>query len=57
MVRSELSWIVPETLHNPIRQDAVLLLSGKGNAAAEALMQYLKSAKTQAIINAYGYHQ
>ena len=50
-------WIVPETLHNPIRQDAVLLLSGKGNAAAEALMQYLKSAKTQAIINAYGYHQ
>jgi molybdate transport system substrate-binding protein len=49
-------WIVPDALHSPIRQDAVLLTSGKGNAAAEALLQYLKSAKVQAIIRAYGYH-
>jgi len=49
-------WIVPDNLHSPIRQDAVLLLPGKGDPAATALLQYLKSAKAQAIIKAYGYH-
>lgn len=50
-------WIVPASLHSPIRQEAVLLLPGKHNPAAEALMQYLKSTKAQAIITAYGYHR
>jgi molybdate transport system substrate-binding protein len=49
------AWIVPETLHAPIRQDAVILASGKGNPAAEALMRYLKSDKVRAIIKSYGY--
>lgn len=49
------AWIVPGNLHTPIRQDAVILASGKGNAAAEALMKYLKSAKAAAIIKSYGY--
>lgn len=54
-ISSGSAWIVPGKLHTPIRQDAVLLTSGKGNAAAEALMKYLKSDKARAIIKAYGY--
>ncbi len=49
------AWIVPGKLHTPIRQDAVILETGKGNAAADALMKYLKSDKARAIIKSYGY--
>ncbi|MEW6132128.1 MAG: molybdate ABC transporter substrate-binding protein [Pseudomonadota bacterium] len=49
------AWVVPAKLHTPIRQDAVILASGRGNAAAEALMKYLKSARAAAIIKSYGY--
>jgi molybdate transport system substrate-binding protein len=49
------AWIVPGKLHTQIRQDAVILSSGKGNAAAEALMKYLKGDKAKAIIKSYGY--
>lgn len=49
------AWIVPGNFHAPIRQDAVILSKGKNNIAANALMSYLKSAKAQAIIRAYGY--
>ena len=49
------AWIVPETLHSPIKQDAVLLLSGKENAAAHAFIKFLKSNKAQEIIKAFGY--
>jgi molybdate transport system substrate-binding protein len=48
-------WIVPASFHAPIRQDAVMLAAGKGNAAASALMAYLKSDKAKVIIRAYGY--
>jgi molybdate transport system substrate-binding protein len=54
-ISSGSGWIVPAKLHTPIRQDAVILTSGKGNPAAEALMKYLKSEKAKAIIKAYGY--
>lgn len=49
------AWIVPAAMHAPIRQDVVILASGKGNSAAEALMKYLGSAKAKALIKAYGY--
>jgi molybdate transport system substrate-binding protein len=49
------AWIVPANLHTPIRQDAVILAAGKGNAAASALMAYLRSDKAKAVIRAYGY--
>ena len=49
------AWIVPANLHAPIRQDAVILAAGKGNAAASALMAYLKSDKAKAVIRTYGY--
>lgn len=49
------AWVVPSKLHSPIRQDALLLAKGKGNAAAEGLATYLKSDKAKAIIRSYGY--
>jgi molybdate transport system substrate-binding protein len=54
-VASGSAWIVPGRLHTPIRQDALILSSGKGNAAAGALLDYLKTDKARAIIRAYGY--
>ncbi|MGZ8095645.1 MAG: molybdate ABC transporter substrate-binding protein [Methylosarcina sp.] len=48
-------WIVPDELHVPIRQDAVLLAKGAENPAAAALLQFLKSAEARAIIQKYGY--
>lgn len=49
------AWQVPPELHDPIRQDAVLLDTGKDNPAAQALMQYLQSDKARAVIRSYGY--
>lgn len=49
------AWIVPADLHAPIKQDAVLLTSGKDNPAAAALLTYLKSEKVRAAIRSYGY--
>lgn len=48
-------WVAPETLHSPIRQDAVLLKNGADNPAAAALLQFLKTAEARAIIQKYGY--
>ena len=49
------AWMVPASLHAPIRQDAVVLATGKDNAAAAALMAYLRSDKARAIIRSFGY--
>ena len=49
------AWLVPENLHSPIRQDAVILEKGKGKPAAEALLKYLKGDKARAVIKSYGY--
>ncbi|MFN3570957.1 MAG: molybdate ABC transporter substrate-binding protein [Polaromonas sp.] len=49
------AWIVPETLHSPIRQDAVLLTRGKDSPAARQLMVFLQSDKARAVIRAHGY--
>lgn len=54
-VTSGSGWVVPGELHTPIRQDAVILASGKGNAAAESLVKYLKGGKAKAIIRSFGY--
>ena len=48
-------WVVPASLHRPIRQDAVVLAAGKNNAAAAALAAYLQSDKARAIIRSFGY--
>jgi len=54
-LKSGSAWIVPASLHSPIRQDAVMLAKGKDNPAAAALLTFLKSDKARAVIQAYGY--
>jgi molybdate transport system substrate-binding protein len=54
-VTSGSAWIVPSNLHDPIRQDAVILNKGKDSAAAKALVEYLKGPKAAAVIKSYGY--
>ncbi len=49
------AWLVPASLHEPIKQDAVILNKGKDNAAANALVEYLKGAKAAAVIKSFGY--
>ncbi|MEY3409883.1 MAG: hypothetical protein RIS02_1610 [Pseudomonadota bacterium] len=49
------AWIVPSHLHKPIQQDAVLLMAGKKNIAATALLAYLRTDKAKAIIRSHGY--
>ena len=49
------AWIVPGNLYDPIRQDAVILVKGKDNPAAAALMTYLKGDKAKAVIRSFGY--
>lgn len=48
-------WVVPSKFHTPIKQDAILLSNAKDNAAANALMTYLRSDKARAIIRSFGY--
>ncbi|ROM70606.1 molybdate ABC transporter substrate-binding protein [Pseudomonas brassicacearum] len=56
-VTSGSAWVVPAELHDPIKQDAVILSKGQDNPAAVALMDYLKGPKAAAIIQAYGYQR
>jgi len=48
-------WVVPDELHAPIRQSAVLLSKAKDNAAAQALLEFLKSKKATVLIREFGY--
>lgn len=48
-------WIIPDNLHSPFRQMAVLLKTGAENPAALALVDFLKSPTALAIIEKYGF--
>lgn len=48
-------WDVPESLHAPILQDAVLLQHGNNNAAASAFLAYLKTSEGRESIRSFGY--
>lgn len=48
-------WLVPATLHAPLRQDAVLLKPGQSQAAAMALLAFLRGDKARALIRSHGY--
>lgn len=54
-LREGSAWMVPASMHEPIRQDAIILNTAKDSAAAKALMDYLKGDKARAIIKSYGY--
>lgn len=48
-------WIIPESLHAEIAQDAVLLKNGESNEAAKAFLAFLRGAEAKAVIEKYGY--
>ena len=54
-VKSGSAWIIDARDYQPIKQDAVLLTHGKNNAAAVALMKYLKSGESYKVLKSYGY--
>mgnify|MGYP001351558992 FL=1 len=54
-ISSGSAWLVPAYLHEPIRQDVVLLAKGKDKPAAGALLAYLKGDKARAVIKTFGY--
>jgi molybdate transport system substrate-binding protein len=49
------AWVIPAMLHQPIRQDAVMLEKGKGRTAAEAWLKYLRGERARAVIKSFGY--
>ncbi len=48
-------WDVPTELHEPIKQDMILLTKGKDNPAARALMEFIGGPQAKAVIGRYGY--
>lgn len=54
-LKSGSAWQVPQEMYQPLAQDAVLLSKGKDNAAAKALLDYLKGEDAQAVMTSYGY--
>ena len=48
-------WKVPQTLYDPIYQDALLLQRGTDNPAATAFMAYLQSPAAREVIHRFGY--
>jgi molybdate transport system substrate-binding protein len=49
------AWVVPQSMHTPLKQDGVLLSAGNDNAAAIALLKYLQADKAKTIMRQYGY--
>ena len=54
-LKSGSAWVVPASMHSPIRQDAVLLTRARDNKAAVALLAFLKTEKAKAVIQSFGY--
>lgn len=47
--------VVPEHMHEPVTQEAVLLQRGADNAAAIAFLDYLKTEAAASIVESFGY--
>lgn len=48
-------WVVPSTLHSPLRQDAVLLNHANNNPAAKDFLTFLKTNDAKTVIRLFGY--
>ncbi|MCW0205937.1 Molybdate-binding periplasmic protein [Achromobacter veterisilvae] len=49
------AWLIPQSLYDPIRQQAVILDDGRNNPTARSFQFYLKGSKAGSILLAYGY--
>lgn len=54
-LRQGSAWLVPATLHDPLRQRAALLNRAANNPGARALLQFLKTDQAKAVIRSFGY--
>jgi len=45
-------WVVPEHLHTPVEQQAVLL---RDTAGARSFLEFIKSGEARSIIRSHGY--
>lgn len=48
-------WDVPTNLHEPIKQDVILLTKGKDNVAAKALLEFMGGPQARKTVEHYGY--
>lgn len=48
-------WIVPQRMHRPLLQDAVMLVRAKNNPAARALLAFLKTDQAKTVMRSFGY--
>lgn len=55
IVNADKHWEVPARLHDPILQQAILLMRGKDNPAAKEFITFLKSEAGRKIITEFGY--
>ena len=49
------AWLVPDSFHTPILQDAVLLTRGKDSIAAQHFLDYLSTDQARQMIQQFGY--
>lgn len=54
-IKSGSAWIVPEEMHDQLKQDAVVLQSCKHISVCQSLLDYLKTEKAKKIMTSYGY--
>jgi len=54
-IKAGSAWIVPEEMHEQLKQDAVVFQSSKHMSACQALMEYLKTEKVKKMMASYGY--
>lgn len=54
-IKSGSAWLIPAELHQPIRQDAILLRKAENSRAARELLTFLRSEQVRALIESYGY--
>lgn len=54
-LREGSAWLVPKTLHEAIRQDAILLRKGQANPVAPAFLSFLRSDMARRILRSRGY--
>ena len=48
-------WLLPDSMHRPIKQDVVLLRSAEKSLGAKAFLDFIHTDKAQNIIAQYGY--
>lgn len=48
-------WLVPDNMHQPIKQDVVLLSKAAKSQGAKAFLDFMHTAKAQSIIADFGY--